>query len=340
MLKLRGNIWQWSDTIDGKRHRLSTGESTREKAVLKVKDYLKALKLGEAVPSVGMIKPDAGMGLTLKLAFDRALRQDWKGNPSWQTYDINSRHAMRILGDDLLLEDLNQKHLNALKAELYDEEYATGTVNRILTTLSSVMTLACVVWEEIERRPYFKFDPEDNRRMRLVSQAEEIALLQAAPHQEIADLLLHLADTGCRLGEALRVSAIDLDLEIGIVKLWKTKNKNPRAVPLTERLIKLWDRRNKQPFALTKDAAEYWFKQTKKFAEIDDDELVMHSFRHTCATQLLEAGVPIDKAQHWLGHKSIATTQRYAKMTRGQLDAAVKLFDKSKSIKVRDLKVV
>lgn len=36
-----------------------------------------------------------------------------------------------------------------------------------------------------------------------------------------------------------------------------------------------------------------------------------HCFRHTCATLMLEAGVPIREVQRFLGHVNPATTQRY-----------------------------
>jgi integrase/recombinase XerD len=43
-----------------------------------------------------------------------------------------------------------------------------------------------------------------------------------------------------------------------------------------------------------------------------------HSLRHTCATMQLDAGVPIDRVQHMLGHADTRTTQRYDR-ARGAL---------------------
>ncbi len=47
-----------------------------------------------------------------------------------------------------------------------------------------------------------------------------------------------------------------------------------------------------------------------------------HDFRHWRATQMLQAGVPIDQVQRFLNHRSIRTTQLYAKTAEAQVDRA------------------
>ena len=45
-----------------------------------------------------------------------------------------------------------------------------------------------------------------------------------------------------------------------------------------------------------------------------------HSFRHSKAVHLLEAGVPLIYIRNFLGHESIQTTEIYAKVTQGNLN--------------------
>ena len=47
-----------------------------------------------------------------------------------------------------------------------------------------------------------------------------------------------------------------------------------------------------------------------------------HDFRHWRATQMLQEGVPIDQVQRFLNHKSIRTTQLYAKTAEKMVDEA------------------
>ena len=50
----------------------------------------------------------------------------------------------------------------------------------------------------------------------------------------------------------------------------------------------------------------------KAFGLLTDPQFVIHALRHTCATRLMAAGVDVVTVQHWLGHKDISTTMRYA----------------------------
>ena len=42
-----------------------------------------------------------------------------------------------------------------------------------------------------------------------------------------------------------------------------------------------------------------------------------HLFRHTFASRLVQAGVPIAKVSAWLGHANISTTMIYAHLAPG-----------------------
>ena len=63
------------------------------------------------------------------------------------------------------------------------------------------------------------------------------------------------------------------------------------------------------------------FKRTLKRAAIR--EVKFHGLRHTFATRLAAAGVPLVKLQEWLGHEDIATTQIYIDYQPSAQDGAL-----------------
>ena len=49
-----------------------------------------------------------------------------------------------------------------------------------------------------------------------------------------------------------------------------------------------------------------------------------HTMRHTTATHMLEAGVPIVTIKNFLGHSSISTTERYAELSQGTVNRHIR----------------
>jgi site-specific recombinase XerD len=63
-------------------------------------------------------------------------------------------------------------------------------------------------------------------------------------------------------------------------------------------------------------------KAVVKRAGLDETEWHLHRFRDTAATRWLRAGIDVRTVQEWLGHESLATTQKYlepSKETEKQL---------------------
>jgi integrase/recombinase XerD len=53
------------------------------------------------------------------------------------------------------------------------------------------------------------------------------------------------------------------------------------------------------------------------------DRVTLHAFRHSAASDLLEAGVRVPEVQRRLGHRVLATTVRYLAIADRQRHAAI-----------------
>ena len=55
-----------------------------------------------------------------------------------------------------------------------------------------------------------------------------------------------------------------------------------------------------------------------------DRKVTPHTFRHTSAMHLLEAGVEVNVIREWLGHVDLTTTNRYAQINTKTKTAALR----------------
>jgi site-specific recombinase XerD len=169
-------------------------------------------------------------------------------------------------------------------------------------------------------------------------------------------LLLFLYGTGMRLGEALRLRVMDLDLTLDLVTIRDTKFYKSRLVPLGPDLARLVreylhqpGRRN-QPYRLLFQAksggplavqiADTSFSRLRRIAGIErrDDSYFqprLHDLRHTFAVHRLtewyrqNADVQrlLPALSTYLGHVSLSATQRYLTMTPELLEQANRRFE-------------
>lgn len=336
-LYLRENIWWLDATINGERHRVSTELGDKRKAQIYLREYVQGVNGGKVRPktSISVSHSTKLDGITLGSALDRALRTTWDSNKDWKGYNTIANQLKKLVGGDTLLTNISGSTISLIKEELMGQELANATINRKLAVLSSVMNIAKDEWDVELTIPAFKFLPERNARTRVFTYAEEDLMVNywGETKPEMADLLIVLMDTGCRVSEALRVTGRDVS-ESGFVRLNRTKNDEGRGIPMTDRVKSILGTLAHDSGAfpsLNKNIACKLMQDFREAHYIEDPEWVLHTCRHTCATRLLEAGVDIYTVKEWLGHKTIETTLRYAKMTNMKLNQAKDLLEKRRA---------
>jgi integrase len=202
-------------------------------------------------------------------------------------------------------------------------DLATGTRNRILSTLSAMLQRA-VELGYLTRNPArgMRRAREHMTALPLVSPADQERLIQQLPAR-MRLLFLAALDTGARLGELLRLERRDVDLDTGSLLLRQTKSRRPRIVRLSRRLVAQLAPScadDGAPARIFKDARGAdgclrwaWRKAFKRAAAaIRQPALRIHDLRHLAAINLVRAGVDLPTVQAHLGHKHLLSTLRYA----------------------------
>jgi len=223
-------------------------------------------------------------------------------------------------------EDIRGFRTTRLKEPTRSEKQRSiASVNRELSMLRRILRLAETQgW--ILKSPFSCGDPlisiaDERRRERILTRDEEARLLQACEHPRRPHLLpivLCALDTGFRQGEILSLRWRDVDLENGIITVnaFNTKTMRERQVALTSRLKtvieRLYEDSMKEPddlvFGIT-DNVKRSFSTARHAAGLDD--VRFHGLRHTAATRLVAAHIPLSEVGRVLGHTQANTTYRY-----------------------------
>lgn len=131
-----------------------------------------------------------------------------------------------------------------------------------------------------------------------------------------------LLNTGLRREEGTALLRSDVSLDLGVLHIRKTKDKESRDVPLSKRAREILEIIGDDMFtSLSNDFVTHTFTATCKGARLKGFKL--HSLRHTFATRLIELGVDVLTVSKILGHSDIKTTMVYAKVQRQTMQKAV-----------------
>jgi integrase/recombinase XerD len=142
-------------------------------------------------------------------------------------------------------------------------------------------------------------------------------------------MIILLLRTGMRIGELLRTKMIDVNMEEQKILIYEgEKNRRGRAVYFSEdakAAIKAWIKERKQRYELifygykgrplSYQAARMIFVRYLDKAGLSHKGYTLHCLRHTYATDLINARMPLECLEKLMGHSRLGVTRRYAVLT-------------------------
>ena len=159
---------------------------------------------------------------------------------------------------------------------------------------------------------------------------------EAVWRRTMDDAVLELLyGSGLRVSELCDLDTSSLDLEAAAVVVWG-KGSKQRRVPMSEPSIAalrrwLQIRHEVVPADGPAPAALFGNERGRRLTPRDVRRIIdrrspvpthPHALRHSFATHLLDGGADLRAVQELLGHRDVATTQRYTHVSRERLRAA------------------
>ena len=153
-----------------------------------------------------------------------------------------------------------------------------------------------------------------------INGSERLRFYKVAIEAETGKSLLALTVyyTGCRLQEALNLTASDIQAEEGIVAIRSLKKRNQhhvRELPIPKELAQAivdYGQGKERIWPIGRTTAWRWFKDLMREANIDGKKACAKGLRHSFAIACVMNNIPPFTIQKWMGHASIKTTAIYA----------------------------
>ena len=315
-----GRFYHYDFVLDGKRHK----GSTKETSIVLARDV-------EAAVREKLNNPDP---VVEDIAFKALSEKYLKLHAAKKRGKAFFEHTTKILDDyfgETMLSSITAEDVEAFDADRRSKR-AASTANRSLAVLKQMFGCA-IRWKHLLVNPAtdLALEKEPPGRERFLD-ADEASRLLARCKPWLHLVVLAALQTGARQGELLALDWSDVDLERGLIYLRKTKNGEARRVrlsaPLKAALAEAPSKfaggpvfLNASGEPLVRACIRGPFKTACKRAWIANCRF--HDLRHTAASWLVQAGIPLNTVRDILGHKSITMTLRYAHLAPNHHDDAM-----------------
>ena len=227
--------------------------------------------------------------------------------------------------------------------------YQPSTVNRKLAALKSFFTWAVdsglvefnpasgiKMLSQVRTAPRWLERVEQRDLVRELQIATQVAKTEAARFRARRDraMLLLMLHAGLRVSEVsgLKKNEMTLNSRSGsvVVRADTAKGEKQRTVPLNasaRKALRAWLEVRPaagEPLFLSQRGGQLQpdaiYRRVKHYAQrAGMEEISPHTLRHTCAKNLVDRGVPLDRVAVILGHESLDTTAIYTQPSQADL---------------------
>jgi integrase len=333
--KVKGSWWvdfRWKNVRHRKRSPLNTRNGAQEyEATLRGR-----LARGESLQD-RIVETSTTFAEFVQRWFETYVRTNNKASTVY-TKDRILRHYLVPSFGTKQLRDITGERIESYKARRLDEGLSPKTVNDHLAVLGKCLNSA-VEWGALSVRPVVKRLRLPPSRYTFLT-AEECQLVLSDQTEPMYNCMVRAAlRTGMRPSELTSLTWDAVDLRTDTITVcasrWRDivdspKNNRIRHLPIAPDLHDALANQPREGSLVFCNSDGSYVTEAQRdealrrlYRRLGLRPISWYTFRHTFATQLVAAGVPLPVVKELMGHSTINMTMRYAHVTSASLRDAV-----------------
>ena len=239
---------------------------------------------------------------------------------SFYTYYHKTEEMMKYFGkpmEEVTMEEL-RKYLMMLKER--------GLANKTVNYYNSILRFMYeVTLDKLINKKQLPMLKNTRKVCKVLNQEELSAFFNACEKEKYKMIFMLIYGSGLRIGEAANLRIEDIDSKKMRIFVRKGKGDKERYTILPQASLEMLreyyrkerpnhpDRYlflNNEGKPLKVERIRVHFRRYRRKAKIND-EFVVHSLRHSFATDLIERGATLIQVKELLGHRNIRSTMEY-----------------------------
>lgn len=232
-------------------------------------------------------------------------------------YELALDKFIAFVGD-IEISNVTSQMLEEFKVELLSQQYEQTTVAHIMSKLKTAFTYAEKTGN-LKLNPFFNITIGKNYKEVEKLDKEELEVIKRKSFvgrlDKVRDLFLFQAATALAYCDMANLVQSDIQCEDGMYFVRKARQKTGVVffTVLNEEAMNILKKYDYHLPILSNQKYNSYLKEIADICNINKS-LHSHIARHTCATQLLNDGMPIEIVAKVLGHTNTRQTMHYAKL--------------------------
>ena len=272
----------------------------------------------------------------------------FKAKSTQRNIKATNRRFIEVAGKDCLLSEITKRLAQGFILKIFSgAEYQAALSYRILRSEFNTF----IEWEYLEKNPFsFKMPKLKTKLPAYLTEEQFSQLLSFVKEPFLKNLFTVLFYTGIRAGEGVNLQLNDIDLINKVIYIrnretFTTKSGKERMIPLNESAFDVLKDQFPKVYKINSFSYAFWrvdpkicltvdycskkFKEAVRAAGLDEN-LHLHSLRHSFCSNLVSAGASLYMVQILAGHSSPNVTKIYSHIANASLVEAVNLLGRIK----------